>query len=302
MEKFLDVLKDSALDSLKILPVIFLVYVLIEFLESRESEEKRLKKIFGNRFSPFFGAAIGIIPQCGFSVVATKLYQGGYILAGTLIAVYIATSDEALPIMFSRAVTESVVWGKLALIIAIKFVYACIAGFAINALIKKDVKEIKEDEDDVKEDEDGDGCCHHKITGKREALKTLLFHPLIHSLKIIAYVFVVSFAFGLIVELLVGEERLSAFLSSSLWLQPLLSGVVGLIPNCASSVLITELFCDGYLSLGGALAGLAANSGIGLAVLFKNGENVKKSLLIALTTFALALILGYGVTAITALI
>ncbi len=302
MEKFLDVLKDSALDSLKILPVIFLVYVLIEFLESRESEEKRLKKIFGNRFSPFFGAAIGIIPQCGFSVVATKLYQGGYILAGTLIAVYIATSDEALPIMFSRAVTESVVWGKLALIIAIKFVYACIAGFAINALIKKDVKEIKEDEDDVKEDEDGDGCCHHKITGKREALKTLLLHPLIHSLKIIAYVFVVSFAFGLIVELLVGEERLSAFLSSSLWLQPLLSGVVGLIPNCASSVLITELFCDGYLSLGGALAGLAANSGIGLAVLFKNGENVKKSLLIALTTFALALILGYGVTAITALI
>ena len=302
MEKFLDVLKDSALDSLKILPVIFLVYVLIEFLESRESEEKRLKKIFGNRFSPFFGAAIGIIPQCGFSVVATKLYQGGYILAGTLIAVYIATSDEALPIMFSRAVTESVVWGKLALIIAIKFVYACIAGFAINALIKKDVKEIKEDEDDVKEDEDGDGCCHHKITGKREALKTLLLHPLIHSLKIIAYVFVVSFAFGLIVELLVGEERLSAFLSSSLWLQPLLSGVVGLIPNCASSVLITELFCDGYLSLGGAHAGLAANSGIGLAVLFKNGENVKKSLLIALTTFALALILGYGVTAITALI
>ena len=169
MEKFLDVLKDSALDSLKILPVIFLVYVLIEFMESRESEEKRLKRIFGSRFSPFFGAAIGVIPQCGFSVVATKLYQGGYILAGTLIAVYIATSDEALPIMFSRALTEPAVWGKLGLIIAIKFVYACIAGFAINALIKKDVKEIKDVKDDVDEDDDGDGCCHHKITGKRAA-------------------------------------------------------------------------------------------------------------------------------------
>ena len=302
MEKFLDVLKDSALDSLKILPVIFLVYVLIEFMESRESEEKRLKRIFGSRFSPFFGAAIGVVPQCGFSVVATKLYQGGYILAGTLIAVYIATSDEALPIMFSRALTEPAVWGKLGLIIAIKFVYACIAGFVINALIKKDVKEIKDVKDDVDEDDDGDGCCHHKITGKRAALKTLLLHPLIHSLKIIAYVFVVSLAFGCLVELAIGEERLAAFLSSSVWFQPLFSGLVGLIPNCASSVLLTELFCDGYLSLGGALSGLAVNSGIGLAVLFKSGENVKNSIFIVLGTFFLALVLGYGVTAVSVLI
>lgn len=302
MEGFFAVLKDSALDSVKILPIIFLVYILIEFMELRESNEKRLKRIFGNRFSPFFGALIGIVPQCGFSVVATKLYQGGYILSGTLIAVYIATSDEAIPIMFSRAMTEPSVWSKLGIIIAVKFVYACIVGFLINSFIKKDVKEISEDDDDIEKNDHGDGCCHHKITGKRDTLKALLVHPLIHSLKIIAYVFVVSFAFGCIVELLIGEDKLSTFLSSSVWLQPLVSGVVGLIPNCASSVLITELFCDGYISIGGALAGLAANSGIGIAVLFKNGSETKKSIIITITTFLLAILLGYIVTFITVLI
>ena len=301
MEKFLDVLVDSLLDSLKILPVIFLVYVLIEFLESRESSERKIKKIFGNRFSPFFGAVIGVVPQCGFSIVASKLYRGRYIMAGTLISVYIATSDEALPIMFSHAVGDPTVWSKLGMLIGIKLAYAIIVGFTINAFIKKDVRVMDDDLDDVHEDEDGDGCCHHKITGKREALKNYFLHPLIHSLKIVAYIFVVSFVFGLVVKVLVGEEKVSLFLQSSTWLQPLLSALVGLIPNCASSVVITELYCSDFLTLGGALAGLAANSGLGLAVLMKDG-NKKDALFIALITFVAALFLGYVVTLITVLV
>lgn len=301
MDKVLDVLLDSLIDSLKILPVIFIVYVLIEFLESRESSERKIKRIFGNRFSPLFGAIIGVVPQCGFSIVASKLYRGGYIMAGTLIAVYIATSDEALPIMLSHAVGDPGVWGKLGLLIGIKLVYAVIVGFAINAFIKKDVRVMDDDLDDVHEDDEGDGCCHHKITGKREALKNYLLHPFVHSLKIVAYIFVVSFVFGLVVEVLVGEDKVSEFLQSSVWLQPLLSGLVGLVPNCASSVVITELYCENFLTLGGALAGLAANSGLGLAVLLKDGDK-KNALFIAGATFLSALVLGYLVTLITVLI
>ena len=301
MVVILDIILDSLLDSLKILPVIFLVYVLIEFLESRESTHERMEKIFVSRFSPFFGAAVGVIPQCGFSVVATKLYQGGYILAGTLIAVYLATSDEALPILFSRAITNPEVFLQLGLLISIKFVYAVIAGFLINMFVKKQPRSFDDADrlaDDKDDDMDGDGCCHHHIAGKRTTVKTLLLHPLLHSLKIILYVFLISAAFGVFVEYAVGEEALKNFLSSSVLLQPLVSSLIGLIPNCASSVLITETYAEGYLSLGAALSGLAVNSGIGMAVLLKDKANIKRSLAIIGLTFALALALGYLVTGI----
>ena len=300
MVVILDIILDSLLDSLKILPVIFLVYVLIEFLESRESTHERMEKIFVSRFSPFFGAAVGVIPQCGFSVVATKLYQGGYILAGTLIAVYLATSDEALPILFSRAITNPEVFLQLGLLISIKFVYAVIAGFLINMFVKKQPRSFDDADrlaDDKDDDMDGDGCCHHHIAGKRTTVKTLLLHPLLHSL-IILYVFLISAAFGVFVEYAVGEEALKNFLSSSVLLQPLVSSLIGLIPNCASSVLITETYAEGYLSLGAALSGLAVNSGIGMAVLLKDKANIKRSLAIIGLTFALALALGYLVTGI----
>ena len=117
-----DIILDSLIDTAKVLPVIFLVYVLIEFIESREGKLKTLGKAFSGRFAPLFGAGMGIVPQCGFSVVATELFQGGYIYIGTLIAVYLATSDEALPIMFSRAVTQPTLWVSLLLLIAVKFV------------------------------------------------------------------------------------------------------------------------------------------------------------------------------------
>ena len=298
----LDILLDALIDSAKILPVIFLVYVLIEFLESRESTHERMEKIFSNRFSPFFGAAVGIIPQCGFSVVATKLYQGGYILTGTLVAVYLSTSDEAWPILFSRAVTEPKVFVWLGVIMAIKLVYAVIAGFLINALVKNKATAPIE-EHALKEDEtDGDGCCHHHITGERRTVKNLLLHPLLHSLKIIAYILVINIIFGVLIEYVVGEETLKAMLNGGVWLQPLVATAVGLIPNCASSVLITETFAEGYLTLGAALSGLAVNSGIGMAVLLKDKKNLKRAFGIIGIITAFALVLGYAATAIQALI
>lgn len=295
----LDLLLDSLLDSLKILPVVFLVYVLIEFIESRGARKDKLKKIFGSKLSPLFGAGIGVIPQCGFSVVATGFFNDGYIMAGTLIAVFIATSDEALPIMISRAIENPSLLGGVALLIGVKIAYAALVGFLVNALFSKKLKPIEQAE--ISEDE-ADGCCHHSVTEERDGIKELLVHPLIHSLKIFLYVFVVSLLFGWLIEFVIGEETLEAFLTASVWFQPFVSSLVGLIPSCASSVLITELYCDGLLTFGGALAGLAANSGIGLAVLFKASKDKQKAVLISAATLFFSLLLGYVATALGCLL
>ena len=296
MKTIFDVFIDALLDSAKIFPIIFLVYVLIEFLESRESSHEKLQKIFGERFSPFFGAAVGVIPQCGFSVVATRLYQDGFLLTGTLIAVYIATSDEALPILFSKAVTDPSVFIKVGLLVSIKFVYAVIAGFIINLFSKKREIQTIDQTSFMKEDgEEGDGCCHHDITGTRPTVKKLLLHPLLHSLKIILYIFIVNIVFGLLVYA-IGEETIKEFLDSSRLMQPLLSTVVGLIPNCASSVIITEIYSEGFLTLGAAIAGLSVNCGIGMAVLLRDGKHVKRSLFVIGLTFVLSLLIGYLIT------
>ena len=296
---FGEILLDSLIDTLKVLPIVFVVYVLIEFIESREGSAEKLERAFSGRFSPLFGAGIGMIPQCGFSVVATRLYQDGYIYVGTLIAVYLATSDEAIPILFSRAVTEPSLWLSLGIMIATKFVYAAICGFLINLTQKKPTRAFDEN---AHEAEHADGCCHHEITGERQTAKKLLLHPFLHSLKIAAYIFIINVVFGVLVEMVIGEEALGEFLSASIYLQPLVSAVVGLIPNCASSVLITELYTEGLLSFGGAIAGLAVNSGIGMAVLLRDRKNVKKSLIIIAIVFALSLVLGYIATTIEVLV
>ena len=293
-----DVLLDAFLDCIKILPIIFVVYVLIEFLESRESAKDRLAKIFSGRFSPFFGAAVGVIPQCGFSVVAARLFQEGFIATGTLLAVFLATSDEALPILFSKAVVDPKVFLSIGLIVAIKVVYAMAVGFLVNAFCKREEAMPVESA----EIEDDDGCCHHHITGERATAKTLLLHPLLHSLKIILYIFLINLVFGVLIEFVVGEEALREFLSVSVWLQPLFSTFVGLIPNCASSVVITEMFAEGYLTFGAAIAGLAVNCGIATAVLIKDKKNIKRSLLVIGLLFLSAIALGYAVTAVSLVI
>lgn len=294
-----EVLLDAFSDTLKILPVIFIVYLLIEFIETREGSYKKLEKAFSGRFAPLYGAGIGIIPQCGFSVVATRLFQDGFIYVGTLVAVYLATSDEAIPIMFSRAIVSPALWLPLALLVAIKVVYAAACGTLVNFTQKGSLKNFDEREH---ENEHADGCCHHDITGERGNWKKILVHPLLHSLKIALYVFIVNFAFGALVELAIGERALENFLASSVYLQPLLTSVVGLIPNCASSVLITELYADGALTFGSLVAGLAVNSGIGMTLLFRDKKHIKRAFAVVSLTFALALVLGYAVTAVEVII
>lgn len=325
IDLFLEILLDSFIDTIKILPIIFLVYLLIEFIEARESEQGSFKKLLTKKSAPLFGALIGIIPQCGFSVVATRLYQKKYILLGTLIAVYFATSDEALPIMFSNAVQNPALWLNFILLIAIKLVYAIAVGFIINLVVKRieplnhkdehahehthkhgehthEDDEHEHEHDEHEHDIAAKGCCHHGIGDKRSTFKKLVLHPLLHSAKICLYIFIVTFAFGFIFNGLIGKEKVEAFLSATLFLQPLFTAVVGLIPNCASSVVIAQLYVDGALSLGGAITGLTLNSGLGVAVLLKDSKNVKKSLIILAVMLVLSLFIGYLVTAVSVLL
>ncbi len=302
IELFLDILKDSVLDSLKILPLIFLIYVLIEILESKNSANERLKKLLSSKCAPIFGATIGVIPQCGFSVVATGLYKDGYIMLGTLISVYFATSDEAIPILFSQAFQTPELWLKTILLIVIKVGYAILVGFIINGFFanKKALNDNECAEDMHDNHEYEEGCCHHDLSKPHANFKSFIVHPLFHSLKIFVYIFIINVVFGVIIGC-IGEDKLKTFLDANIYLQPLLSTLIGIIPNCASSVLITEMFAQNALSLGGAIAGLTVNSGLGVAVLLKDKSQIKSSLKIVALMVILSLFIGYIVTFISML-
>lgn len=297
---------DACLDGIRVFPIVFVVYILIELVEASEASRHKLGKAFSSRFSPIFGSIIGVIPQCGFSVVATKFYQGGFIYLGTLISVYFATSDEALPIILSRAIVGDVSWTNFGLLVGIKFVYAIIIGFAINTFIKLFNKAepafASSDFAEESFENDADGCCRHKISKKRENFEHFFLHPLIHTFKITLYIILVNVALNVLIDIVIGEENFVAFLTTSKWLQPVVCALVGLIPNCASSLVISELFCQGTLSLGAVLSGLTVNSGLGIAILLKDKHHIKRNLGIILLMFVLSLVLGYAVTAVTTII
>lgn len=283
-----EVLLDALLDSLKIFPFLFLLYVLIEFLEHRTSVSRN-KNILRGPLAPLLGASVGMIPQCGFSVMAAKLYDKRIIRMGTLLAVFLATSDEALIILLSEGSKAFSVMP----IIAVKFVVAVAVGYAVNAIVRRgDLADLPENEQ-----VHGTPCGHdHEEDSK---LRRYFVHPLLHSLEIFAYILIVNALFGILIYF-VTEESIAAFLQSALWFQPIVAAAVGLIPNCASSVVITQTYILGGLSFGGCLAGLCANAGLGFVVLFKNTKMWKRNLLLAAVLYLVSVAVGYAVLGITA--
>ena len=288
MQEFWLILSDALLDSLKVFPFLFLMYVLIELLE-RRTAVTRGRNILRGPLAPLLGAAAGIVPQCGFSVMAAKLYDKRLIRTGTLLSVFFATSDEAIVLLLSggRGAKAFAVMP----LVGILFLVALAAGYVCNALFRGETLcELPEGEE-----VHGTRCGHdHEHDG---AVKRYLVHPLLHSLQIFAYLLVVNVAFGILIYY-VGEENIAAFLDSTVWLQPLIASVVGLIPNCASSVLITGAFIDGYLTFGAMVAGLCVNAGLGFVVLFKNIKNWRRSLVLLAVMFAVGTAAGYAATGV----
>lgn len=285
----LHVLEHALFDSLKVLIVVVLLNIIISFFEGKLAN--KINK--DSRFSTLLGASIGIIPQCGFSIVASDMYQKKKITIGTLIAVFIATSDEALSIMLS---SEDKFFMVLPLIIS-KLIIGFVVGTLVDFIINKINRPLSFDDALVNNDEIiHKGCCDHTIeehgNGKKSFLKKHLLHPSIHSIKIFIYVFIINIIFGAIVHY-VGEDNISSFLTKYELLTPLIASLIGLIPNCASSVIITNLYIQGSIAFSSCFAGLITNAGLGLAFLLKSKKNIKNTLLIILILFITSLICGY---------
>ena len=307
MQHYLEVLLEAFLDTAKILPFLFIVYYLIELLEYKFAIKMKNNKFLKGKASPVIGAGIGCIPQCGFSIISTDLYSKGVVSVGALIAVYIATSDEAIPIMISNP--KSIPW--MFALIGIKIVLAIIIGYLAIALHKvffrknKYVNETKEhhheEHEEHEHNEEGHnhhedeetlihgGCCKHHVETKTFDW----LHPMLHCLKISAFILIINLIFGCITHIWVGEENLTNFLNQSKYLQPILAVLIGLIPNCASSVVLTELFIVGGLKFGALVAGLCVNAGLGLVVLLKQNKNVKENLFIVLMLVIPSILIGY---------
>ncbi len=270
-------IEHSITDTLVALPFLFLAYLLMEAAEHYSSDkmERALGRI--GKAGPLVGAALGCIPQCGFSASASNLYAAGLISRGTLLAVFLATSDEAIPLLLGAADGRTQI---LPLLIA-KVVIGVIAGFAIDLWMKKwgKPRELHDLCEDCGCEEEGSGI-----------LKPALWH----TTHILLYIFLLNLGLGVAVHL-IGEELLSAILLKDSVLQPFVAALVGLIPNCAVSVLLTQLYLAGTVSFGSLLAGLCSGAGLGLAVLIKMNRSKRENGQIILTLYLIAALCGLAV-------
>ncbi len=270
------VILDTLLDTAKLLPFLYLAYLFMEFLEHHAGGKTERLLAKSGKIAPLFGGLFGLVPQCGFSAAASELYAGRLITTGTLVAVFLATSDEMLPIMISHGVFP---W-KLLLS---KLVVGILAGLLIDfvtRLFRKNHPVADEGKiEDICERE-------HCQCGDHIALSALK-----HTLRIVAFLLVVTFLLNTAVHF-IGEERLAAFVGTRPVLANLLSAIIGLIPNCASSVVLTELYLQGVLSVGALLSGLLVNAGVGLLVLFRNNRPVRDSFRVFAILFGVGLLVG----------
>lgn len=272
-----DVLLDALKDSALVLAFVFVFHLLLSFIEDKLSNFLTKNR----KLSPLFGSLFGIIPQCGTSVLAGDLYIKRYITFGTLISVFLSCSDEAILVLLTRPSQKTIMVLPL---IASKFVIGFAIGYVIDLIYRK--QEINKPENEL-----SDVICrehHHEHT----KIHKHLIHPLIHSLEIFAYVFVINIALGLIIAS-VGENNFINFLTSNKYLTPIYASLIGLIPNCASSVLLSELYLTGGLSFGALLAGLLVNSGLGMMVLLKNKSTLKITWLVIAISLVTAISFGY---------
>lgn len=274
----LDVLLETVIDSLKLLPFLFLTYLLMEYLEHKMSDKTR--KIIKNagKAGPLYGAILGAFPQCGFSVAASNLYCGRVITLGTLIAIYLSTSDEMLPILISEKVAISTIIA----ILLIKIVIGIIIGFLID-LIFRNINKKQNVEEEI-----GHLCENEKCDCEHDGI---LKSTIKHTLNILLFIFLISLAFHIIIHF-IGEENISNIILNKPVIGPVIAGIVGLIPNCASSVIITQLYLKELLSLGAMLSGLLVNGGVGLLILFRENKNIKQNLIITGILYASGVIAG----------
>ncbi len=272
-----EILFDTLLDSVKILPFLFLTYLVMELLEHKTGGKSKDQIRRAKWSGPIWGGLLGVIPQCGFSTAASSLYAGRVITVGTLLAVYFSTSDEMLPIMISQAVPVPV----MIKILGTKAIIAIISGMVVEVVYTRVLKK-QEKEMDIHVVCEEEHCkCEDGIV--KSAAK--------HTIKIFFYLLLISFVLNVIVGI-IGEDTLAQFFVGTPVIGELIAALVGLIPNCASSVVITELYLDGIIGAGEMMSGLLVNAGVGLLVLFRLNRNGKQNVGIIATLYGLGVFWG----------
>lgn len=272
----LEVLEDAIIDSIKLLPFLFITYLIMEYIEHKTKEKTKETIKESGKFGPLIGSLLGIFPQCGFSVSATNLYAARVITLGTLIAVYLSTSDEMLPIFISEAVPAITIFK----ILGIKLIAGIIAGFIIDFVIR--LRNRNQEEEKIVDLCEKEHChCEHGIF--KSALK--------HTLSIFIFILIVTLVINIAIYF-IGEENIAGFLRETPILGPIIAGIIGLIPNCASSVIITQMYLENVISAATMISGLLVGAGVGLAVLFKTNKGFKENLKITALLYCVGVVFG----------
>lgn len=284
-------------DSIKILPFLLITYLIMEYLEEKMNDRTKQILLKTEKAGPIWGALLGMIPQCGFSTVASNFYAGRVITAGTLIAVFLSTSDEMLPIMISEQVEPAFIVKVLLL----KAGIGMAAGFLIDLICRK-VLGKKEQEPDIHHFCEHEHCrCGHShghdadgdapVSKLHDVYDSILKPAVIHTLQVWVYIVLFTLALNLLIEV-VGEDALAGLILNKPIIAEFLAGIVGLIPNCAASVIITQLYLDGIIRIGTMMSGLLVGAGVGGLVLLRVNDNRRDNLKIIGILYAVGVLSG----------
>lgn len=271
----LDVLRDSFLDTVRLLPFLFLTYLLMEYLEHKTGEKSEKIVRRAGRFGPLIGGVLGVFPQCGFSAAAASFYAGGVISAGTLLAIFLSTSDEMLPIFLSEAVAPSLILK----ILGVKILLGAITGFAVDVLWRVISRRRASQKNahahrGSHEKEIHDLCEHEHCHCEQGSILRSAF---LHTLQITVFIFVISLVIGLLVEA-VGQDVIGSLMNRLPVVGVLVAAFIGMVPNCAASVIVTQLYLEGILGTAQMIAGLLTGAGVGVLVLCRTNRSAWENL------------------------
>ena len=275
----LDVVLDTLVDGVKLLPFLFLTYLAMEYIEHKTTAKTKNTIKKSGKLGPLVGGILGAFPQCGFSTAGSNLYAGRVITLGTLISIYLSTSDEMLPVFLSEKVPMTTILSM----IAVKAVIGMVAGFIIDFVIR--IRKSSQEQDFTSKI--GHMCDHDHCHCDKRIVKSALNH----TLTIFAFILVISFLLNTAV-FFVGEDSIAGIILDRPVLGSILSGIVGLIPNCAASVVITQLYVEGVISIGATMSGLLVGAGAGLIVLFKENRDIKENIKIVALLYAIGVACG----------
>ena len=285
----LEIIQDTLVDAIKLLPFLFITYLIMEYIEHKMGHKTKHAIKKSGKWGPIIGSILGVFPQCGFSVSATNLYAGRVITLGTLIAVYLSTSDEMLPIFISEAVSPVIILKILGIKLIIGMIAGVIIDLFVHLIIKnKNKKIVQQNEEDSEENEIGHMCeeehCHCNESG-------ILKSAIHHTLSILVFIVLITFIINTVVHF-VGEETIAGWILNKPVIGPVIASLIGLIPNCAASVIITNMYLENVISLGSMISGLLTGAGVGLAVLFKTNNRIKENMSIIILLYAIGVISG----------